>query len=96
MSQRNLTEADIPEASLCGRNPGDLKGVPELKRRLLSRGASIRRKKADLVARYIVTVHDHIYSNLGQFDGIFLIYQSVHLFNARQTLLQTKESSKLA
>ena len=30
MSQGNLTEADIPGASLCGWNPGDLK-APELK-----------------------------------------------------------------
>ena len=60
MSQRNHTEADIKGASLCGWNPGDLK-VPELKRWLLCQWDSIRGKKADLVARYVVTVHDYIY-----------------------------------
>ena len=40
----------IPGASLNGRDPSDLK-VPELKRWLLCRGASVRGKKADLVLR---------------------------------------------
>ncbi len=45
-----LLENDIPGASLNGRDPSLLK-VPELKRWLLCRGASVRGKKADLVLR---------------------------------------------
>ena len=41
---------DIPGASLNGRDPSSLK-IPELKRWLLCRGASVRGKKADLVLR---------------------------------------------
>ena len=39
-----LTEDDVPGAALCGRNPAELK-VPELKRWLMCRGASVKGKK---------------------------------------------------
>ena len=45
-----LRECDVPGASLCGRNPGNLK-VPELKRWLQCRAASTKGKKRDLIAR---------------------------------------------
>jgi hypothetical protein len=45
-----LTEVDVPGASLCGKNPSDLK-VVELKRWLECRGASTKGKKTDLVTR---------------------------------------------
>ena len=45
---KHLCEEDVPGASLTGRDPGTLK-IPELKRWLQCRGASIRGKKADLV-----------------------------------------------
>ena len=47
-----LTEADVPGASLNGKKPNDLT-VPQLKRWLICRNASIKGKKADLVARQI-------------------------------------------
>ena len=43
-------EKDIPGASLNGRDPSYLK-IPELKRWLLCRNASMKGKKADLVLR---------------------------------------------
>ena len=49
-SPPTLLDDDIPGASLNGREPSALK-IPELKRRLLCRGASVRGKKADLVLR---------------------------------------------
>ena len=45
-----LREDDVPGASLKGQQPNALK-IPELKRWLLCRGASVRGKKADLVSR---------------------------------------------
>ena len=50
MSVYELCEADVPGASLHGRDPGMLT-VPELKRWLACRGASRRGRKADLVLR---------------------------------------------
>ena len=47
---KHLREEDVPGASLTGRDPGTLK-IPELKRWLQCRGASIRGKEADLVLR---------------------------------------------
>ena len=46
-----LCEEDVPGASLQGRDPSELK-IPELKRWLTCRGAPLKGKKADLVARY--------------------------------------------
>ena len=54
-----LCEADVPGASLHGRDPGMLT-VPELKRWLACRGASRRGRKADLVLR----VSEHIVAGL--------------------------------
>ena len=51
-AQRVLTENDIPGASLNGKNPKDLK-IPQLKRWLQCRNASVKGKKAELVARYV-------------------------------------------
>ena len=48
-----LQEKDVPGASLCGRDPSELK-IPELKRWLACRGAPLKGKKADLVARFVV------------------------------------------
>ena len=48
--QRVLTEDNIPGASLSGRNPCSLI-IPELKRLLQCHNASLRGKKAELVAR---------------------------------------------
>ena len=45
-----LSEADVPGASLNGRNPADLT-IPQLKRWLQCRDAPTKGKKADLVAR---------------------------------------------
>ena len=45
-----LSEKDIPGAALNGRNPETLT-IPELKRWLQCRNASVKGKKADLVAR---------------------------------------------
>ena len=50
VSVYELCEADVPGASLHGRDPGMLT-VPELKRWLACRGASRRGRKADLVLR---------------------------------------------
>ena len=50
MSVYELCEADVPGASLHGRDPGMLT-VPELKRWLAYRGASRRGRKADLALR---------------------------------------------
>ena len=50
-----LREEDIPGASLHGREPSDLK-IPELKRWLACRGAPLKGKKADLVARFVNTI----------------------------------------
>ena len=47
-----LQEKDVPGASLCGRDPSELK-IPELKRWLACRGAPLKGKKADLVARFV-------------------------------------------
>ena len=47
-----LQEKDIPGASLCDRDPSELK-IPELKRWLACRGAPLKGKKADLVARFV-------------------------------------------
>ena len=47
-----LQEKDIPGASLCGRDPSELK-IPELKRWLACRGTPLKGKKADLVARFV-------------------------------------------
>ena len=47
-----LEEKDIPGASLCGRDPSDLK-IPELKRWLACRGTPLKGKKADLVTRLV-------------------------------------------
>ena len=47
-----LSEQDVPGASLCGRDAKNLK-IPELKQWLKCRGASVRGKKADLVARWV-------------------------------------------
>lgn len=49
---KSLVESDIPGASLEGRAPENLK-VKELQRWLLCRGASIKGKKADLIARLV-------------------------------------------
>ena len=46
-----LREEDVPGASLGGRDSASLK-VPELKRCLQCRRASVKGKKADLVMRY--------------------------------------------
>ena len=46
-----LREEDVPGASLGGREVASLK-VPELRRWLQCRRASVKGKKADLVARY--------------------------------------------
>ena len=54
MSVYELCEADVPGASLHGRDPGMLT-VPELKRWLACRGASRRGRKADLVLRVSVS-----------------------------------------
>ena len=48
----SLQEADVPGASLQGRDPSELK-VPELKRWLQCRAASTKGKKADLIARFV-------------------------------------------
>ena len=48
MERLNLAESYIPGASLKGRQPNDLT-VPELKRWLLSCGATLRGLKADLM-----------------------------------------------
>ena len=48
-----LQEKDIPGASLNGRDPDTLK-VPELKRWLICRGASIRGNKPDLISRHVI------------------------------------------
>jgi hypothetical protein len=45
-----LTEYNIPGACLRGKKPSDLK-IPELKRWLACRGASMKGKKANLVLR---------------------------------------------
>ena len=45
-----LTEKDVPGSSLSGRDPKDLT-MPELKRWLQCRSASLKGKKVDLVAR---------------------------------------------
>ena len=47
-----LQEKDIPGASLCGWDPSELK-IPELKRWLACRGAPLKGKKSDLVARFV-------------------------------------------
>ena len=47
-----LQEKDIPGASLCGRDTSELK-IPELKRWLACRGAPLKGKKSDLVARFV-------------------------------------------
>ena len=49
---KSLVESDIPGASLEGRGPENLK-VKELQQWLLCRGASIKGKKADLIARLV-------------------------------------------
>ena len=49
-SSVQLTEKDIPGASLCGRDPSELH-VVELKRWLKCRGANTTGRKADLVKR---------------------------------------------
>ena len=46
-----LQEEDIPGASLHGQDPSKLK-IPELERWLACRGAPLKGKKADLVARF--------------------------------------------
>jgi len=48
---KSLREEDVPGASLGGRDVASLK-MPELKRWLLCRRASVKGKKADLVMRY--------------------------------------------
>ena len=47
-----LQEKDSPDASLCGRDPSELK-IPELKQWLAYRGAPLKGKKSDLVARFV-------------------------------------------
>ena len=47
-----LQKKDIPGVSLCGRDPGELK-IPKLKGWLACRGAPLKGKKADLVARFV-------------------------------------------
>ena len=49
----SVRKEDIPGASLNGRKPEQLK-VPDLKYWLASRGAPTKRKRADLVARYVL------------------------------------------
>ena len=46
-----LQKKDIPGASLC-QDPSKLK-IPKLKRWLACRGAPLKGKKADLVARFV-------------------------------------------
>ena len=45
-----ISEKNVPGAALNGRNPASLT-IPELKRWLLCREASVKGKKIDLVAR---------------------------------------------
>lgn len=59
-NESSVLESDIPGASLCGRDPRQLK-IPGLKRWLVCRGGSARGNKADLVARYIIIVIDLLY-----------------------------------
>ena len=47
-----LEEKDIPGALLCGRDPSELK-ILELKQWLACRGAPLKGKKSDLVARFV-------------------------------------------
>ena len=47
-----LQEKDIPGASLCVRDSSELK-IPELKQWLACRGAPLKGKKSDLVARFV-------------------------------------------
>ena len=49
-SPPTLLVGDVPGASLNGREPSALK-IPELKRWLLCRGASVNGKKVDLILR---------------------------------------------
>ena len=51
-----LSEKDIPGASLDGRKPENLK-VAELKCWLVCRGAPVKGKKVDLVARCATSLH---------------------------------------
>ena len=51
-SSRSLSENDVAEASLNGKDSTRLT-IPQLKRWLLSRDASTKGKKADLVARSV-------------------------------------------
>ena len=52
-TSKQLTEEEVPGASLNHRDPSTLK-VPELQRWLQCRNATTRGKKADLVLRYNV------------------------------------------
>ena len=56
MTMSKLAEDDVPGAALHGRNLSGLK-VPELKRLLMCRGASVKGKKADLIVRYDHCLH---------------------------------------
>ena len=47
-----ITRKRYPGASLCGRDPSELK-IPELKQWLACRGAPLKGKKSDLVARFV-------------------------------------------
>ena len=51
-----LSEKDIPGASLDGRKPENLK-IAELKFWLACRGAPLKGKNADLVARYTTPLY---------------------------------------
>ena len=50
-----LSEKDVPGASINGRKPEE-QAIPQLKRWLQCRKASVKGKKANLVARWVLNI----------------------------------------